>query len=401
MALALENPNLLSLAAGFTDNATLPVAAVETAVKTLAAEAADPEYLQYGSNHGRPGLRRLIAERLVRLEPTLESSEVQRGLFVTNGSQQALYLAAQVLCEPGDIVLVDRPSYFVFLEMLQGLGIEAVSIPLDKAGRVDEGALAELLTGLRLAGRADRVKAVYFVSYFSNPSGRSLTTEEKAVIGRTLSAADMVIPVIEDAAYRELYYESPWPAMSVLSLPEWRTFPKLYTATLTKPFATGLKVGFGVCTDIEWRAKMLHVKAHHDFGTANFNQALCEQVMASGAFDSQLERLRPAYAVKMRVLDAALREGGLPELGWQWLVPTGGLYLWLTAPAGLDTGIDGAFCRECATAGVLYVPGALCYGDAPPVNTIRLSFGVLSAANLREAGRRFITVARRFSTVQA
>ena len=121
MALALENPNLLSLAAGFTDNATLPVAAVETAVKTLAAEAADPEYLQYGSNHGRPGLRRLIAERLVRLEPTLESSEVQRGLFVTNGSQQALYLAAQVLCEPGDIVLVDRPSYFVFLEMISWL----------------------------------------------------------------------------------------------------------------------------------------------------------------------------------------------------------------------------------------------------------------------------------------
>ena len=303
----------------------------------------------------------------------------------------------QVLCNPGDIVLVDRPSYFVFLEMLKGLGIEARSIPVDADGLVDEVAFNTMLRGMRASGDADRVKAIYFVSYFSNPSGRSLTREEKAGIATCLRSADLVIPAIEDAAYRDLYYREPWPAPSILSIPAWDEFPRLYTSTLTKPYATGLKVGFATCTDIEWRAKMLHVKAHHDFGTANFNQALFEQVLSNGGFEAQLSRIRPAYETKMRALDSALRTEGLPELGWTWLEPKGGLYLWLTAPQGLDTGLESAFCHACVEAGVLYVPGELCFGDDAPMECIRLSFGVLGTAPLREAARRFVQVAKQFA----
>jgi 2-aminoadipate transaminase len=84
-------------------------------------------------------------------------------------------------------------------------------------------------------------------------------------------------------------------------------------------------------------------------------------------------------------------------LGWRWTVPAGGLYLWLTAPAALDTGLDSAFCRACVQAGVLYVPGELCFGDTAPKNFVRLSFGVLGVADLAEAGRRFAAVAQRFA----
>ncbi len=398
MAMALENPALLSIAAGFTDNATLPVAEVAGVIQRLAQEDPSNEYLQYGSNHGRPELRRLLARHLCAQEPALDQPDVQRGCFITNGSQQALYLAMQVLCDPGDIVLVDRPSYFVFLEMLKGLGIEARSIPVDDAtGLVDEAAFSTLLDRLKAAGEAPRVKAVYFVSYFSNPSGRSLGTAEKAAIGRQLRAHDLVIPAIEDAAYRDIYYDEPWPAPSVLSLAEWAGFPRLYTSTLTKPFATGLKVGFATCTDIEWRARMLHVKAHHDFGTANFNQRLLEAVLEDGGLERQLAVIRPAYRRKMQVLDGALREGGLPELGWTWQQPRGGLYLWLRAPAGLDTGLASSFCHACVEAGVLYVPGELCFGDDAPTDTIRLSFGVLPSTQLAEAAARFCVVARQFA----
>ncbi len=397
MAMALENPALLSIAAGFTDNATLPVAQVAAVVGKLAQEDHSNEYLQYGSNHGRPELRRLLAQHLCAQEPELDYHDVQRGCFITNGSQQALYLAMQVLCDPGDLVLVDRPSYFVFLEMLKGLGIEARSIPVDEeTGLVDEARFAELLQDLQRDGDADRLKAVYFVSYFSNPSGRSLTLDEKAAIGRQLRNKDMIIPVIEDAAYRDIYYEQPWPAPSVLSIPEWEGFPRLYTSTLTKPFATGLKVGFATCSDIEWRAKMLHVKAHHDFGTANFNQRLMEAVMEQGGLERQLNVIRPAYHQKMLTLDSALRAGGLAELGWEWSQPAGGLYLWLRAPAGLDTGLESAFCHACVEAGVLYVPGELCFGDDAPSDTIRLSFGVLGAEQLAAAAQRFCGVARAF-----
>ncbi len=398
MAMALENPELLSIAAGFTDTSNLPVKGVQRAVAELAEGVDQPEYLQYGSNQGRPELRRMLAEHLCQLEPSLDQAEVQKGAFITNGLQQALYLAMQVLANPGDIVLVDRPSYFVFLEMLRGLGITAKSIPVDSEGKVDGDAFDALLAEMRSTGEADRVKAVYFVSYFSNPSGRSLTNDEKNTIARSLMAADLIVPVVEDAAYRDLYYREPWPADSVLSVAGWEAFPKLYTTTLTKPFATGLKVGFATCSDSEWRAKMLNVKAHHDFGTANFNQALFEQVLEDGGFRTQLRKIRPAYEAKMLVLDRALKDAALPELGWQWDQPAGGLYLWLTAPVGFDTSLESEFCHACVAEGVLYVPGELCFGDDAPTNTIRLSFGVLGHEQLEEAARRFVSVAKRLSS---
>ncbi len=397
MAMALEQPGLLSLAAGFTDNTTLPVAELRTAIEALAARPSEPEFLQYGTNQGRPPLRRRLAARLAAMEPALDAAGLERHMLITNGSQQALYLAMQTLCDPGDIVLVDRPSYFVFLEMLAGLGVRAVSLPVDDGGRIDAAALDARLAELARAGEAERIKAVYFISYFSNPSARSLTGAEKTVLAETLARHGLIVPVVEDAAYRELYFERPEAASSVLSLPAWREFPRFYLSTLTKPFASGLKVGWGVCTEGAWLDAMLHAKGHHDFGTANFNQALCDQVLADGTFDAHVKKIRSVYARKMQALHTALEGAGLNAAGWRWAEPAGGLYLWLQAPRGLDTGLESAFCRACVEAGVIYVPGDLCFGDDAPRNFVRLSFGVLGETELREAGRRFVTTAKRFA----
>ena len=109
MAMALETPGLLSLAAGFTDNASLPVDFVGEAWRALSENAAvtGNEFLQYGTNQGRPELRRMLAERTARADGVANASVDARDVFITNGSQQALYLAMQVLCDPGDVVLVD------------------------------------------------------------------------------------------------------------------------------------------------------------------------------------------------------------------------------------------------------------------------------------------------------
>jgi 2-aminoadipate transaminase len=393
MNAALESRDLLSLAVGFTDNTTLPVGPFAAAVAALTAAGRSPELLQYGTNQGRSGLRRLLAARLEREEGWSAGRADPERFFVTNGSQQALYLAMQALCDPGDIILVERPSYFVFLELLRGLGIEARSLPVAADGTLDLPALDALLTAMALDGSARRLKAIYLIGYFANPSGHSLGVAEKRGLARTLAAHGLYLPTIEDAAYRQMAFDGSAGAPSILSLDDWAEFPRLYAGTLTKPFATGLKVGYGCCTDGEWLARMLHLKGHHDFGTANFNQAVLERVLGDGTFDAHLARLRPSYAWKMRVLHEALLAGGLAARGWRWTPPAGGLYLWLTAPAGLDLGIDSAFCCACLVAGVLYVPGDLCFGDAPQRNTARLSFGVLAEEELREAARRFCAVA--------
>ncbi len=397
MAMALETPGLLSLAAGFTDNLTLPVEAVRDAVDGMSRQSGEPVFLLYGTNQGWPVLRRLLAESIASREPGLDAAVLARDLLMTNGSQQALYLAMQVLCDPGDIVLVDRPSYFVFLEMLAGLGVRALSLPTDREGRIDPDALGALLAELAQRGEASRLKALYFVSYFSNPSSRSLDEQEKTSIAIQLERHGLCIPVIEDGAYRELYFRKPAAARSVLSLPGWRAFPKLYLETLTKPFATGLKVGYGVCSERSWLEKMLHVKGCHDFGTANFTQAIFERVLANGGYAKQLERIRPHYEHKMHELHDTLLSEGLAGLGWRWTAPEGGLYLWLEAPAKIDTSADSDFCRDCIHGGVLYVPGDLCFGDHAPRNFVRLSFGVLDGEELCEAGRRFVAVARRYA----
>src|SRR5690606_11970704 len=110
----------------------------------------------------------------------------------------------------------------------------------------------------------------------------------------------------------------------------------------------------------------------------------------------RLGRGRPEYERKMNALHDALVAGGLPSLGWRWQPPQGGLYLWLEAPPALDTGLSSEFCRRCIDAGVLYVPGELCYPAGGPRNRVRLSFGVLGLDALAEAARRFAKVAGTF-----
>lgn len=398
MATALASPELLSLAAGFTDNTTLPVEPVREIVDALLNRAGCSEVLQYGTNQGRLRLRELLARRIAAQDGLEEETGVTaERTFVTNGSQQALALTTQVLCDPGDIVLLEKPTYFVYLDVLRGLGVQARSLPLDHDNHLDPVALDELLDELEQAGELGRVKAVYLLAYYANPSSTTLTEKEKTGLAEVLARRELFLPIIEDAAYRELYYQAPPKSRSVLALEEFENFPRLYLGTLTKSFASGLKVGFGCCTSKEWLDRILYLKGQHDFGTSNFTQAIMEEVLAGPFFEEHLVNLRRHYEAKMQALHEVLVEEGLPQAGWKWTVPEGGLYLWLEGPRGFDTGIDSEFCRKCLDNGVLYVPGDLCLGDVSDKHFVRLSFGVLSPHDLREAGRRFATAVRQMA----
>jgi 2-aminoadipate transaminase len=260
-------------------------------------------------------------------------------------------------------------------------------------GGLQPEGLAERLRALDAAGERARVKAIYLVSYFCNPSSRSLSAEEKRAVARVLLDAGFRIPVIEDAAYRELYFDTPHPAPSILSMPEFDSFPKLYLGTYTKPFATGLKVGYGYCTHAGWRGKILCIKGHQDFGSAHFAQAIIERVLEAGLYPAHLAGIQRHYKRKAQILDSALHEGGLPEAGWEWAMPHGGLILWLRAPEGSDLRMESEFCRNCIEQGVLYVPGDLCFPSGQPWNCARLSSGALPEARLREAAARFVAQA--------
>lgn len=395
MTIALQRPDLLSLAAGFTDNDTLPLAEL-TEIAGELGEEGDRKVLQYGSNQGSPRLREIMTSRLEKQD---ESDGYETDLsLISNGSQQALYLAVQTLCDPGDIVLVEEPTYFVLLEMLRGLGVEAVSLPMADDGDVDSAALEEMLTGFSADGIIDRVKAVYIVSYFSNPSGHSVSRQCKRSLLDLLSRFEGRIALFEDAAYRDLYYESPFDAESCLAFGDAKLskVPVFYSTTLTKPFATGLKVGYAYCTHRDWLSRMLAVKGQQDFGTANYNQALLVRALEKGVFDEHLGDLRKSYHAKMLVLENELR-ARLENTRWKWQQPEGGLYLWLTAPEEIETGFSSEFHDEAIKAGVMYVPGELCVAQSALKNKVRLSFGVLHLSGLKIAAERFCKAISTFS----
>jgi 2-aminoadipate transaminase len=393
MATALAAPDLLSLAAGFTDTATLPADPIREVVDKILRRPGPPESLQYGTNAGRPLLRELLARRISQQDRNLSEVCATDNLFITNGSQQALALATQVLCDPGDIVLVEKPTYFVYLDGLRGLGVHVQNLPLNGDRRLDAEGLNAWLDELDRQGELGRLKAVYIQGYYANPSSRTLSEAEKECLAEALRARGIFPPVIEDAAYRELYYEAPPAERSILALDAFAEFPRLYLGTLTKSFATGLKVGFGYCTDSEWLNRILFLKGQQDFGTGNFSQAILEEVMGGGHFDRYLPTLRRHYGQKMQALNETLETEGLRAKEWQWEVPSGGLYLWLTGPKGIDTTIESPFGQRCLANGVLYVPGDLCCGAEVETHFVRLSFGVLSLSDLREAGRRFAKAA--------
>ena len=268
-----------------------------------------------------------------------------------------------------------------------------MGLPARPDGALDLPGCEQMISALGASARRGRVKALYLMSYFGNPSGISRTEAEKIALAGMLERAGLIVPVLEDAAYRDLGFAGTWPARSVLALDAYRAFPRLYLGTLTKPFATGLKIGYAHATERGWFDRMCWLKGHEDFGSANFPQAILEAVIESGALERHIAGLRATYAAKMHALDAALEAGGLRALGWTWARPEGGLYLWLRAPDGIDTDGEGPFWRACMHERVLYVPGSLCLAAPAERRFVRLSFGVLAGEMLAEAAARFCRAA--------
>jgi 2-aminoadipate transaminase len=393
MSRALADPALISLAAGFVDPVTLPVEATAGAVAALLA---DPnrgrKALQYGSTPGDHHLRAQLLQRLEREEGVPEETfaDYLPRLVVTSGSQQLLYLVAEALLDPGDIVLVEAPTYFVFLGVIQSRGARAIGVPIDEGGlRLD--ALEATLADLEARGQLERVKLIYTVSEHSNPTGLSLAADRRAdlvALAQDYSKRHRIY-ILEDAAYRGLNFSGAEPPSVWRLDAEGETV--ILARTFSKTFCPGLRIGFGILPE-PLVHPVLNLKGNHDFGSYNFGQQVVENLLSEGAYDRQVDRLVSAYRRKRDVLLTALAEHlGPLEGSVSWTHPRGGLYVWLTLPEGLDSGKDGPLFHRCLAEGVLYVPGAYAFAaepGPPPTNHARLCYGVPGEAELMEGARR-------------
>lgn len=401
MKLALERPEIVSLAAGFVDQRSLPVeATADAAARILGDETTGRASLQYGTTNGDEALRAILVERLEAqhgVPPGAYRDAVGR-VLLTNGSAQLIYLVGEALLDPGDIVIVESPTYFVFLGPLETRGARAVGVAIDEGGlRLDE--LERTFEAIRDRGELDRVKLLYTIPEHANPTGISLAVDRRKplldLMARWSETAGRRIPILEDSAYHGLSF-GPEEAPSLWSLDAGGE-TVILARTFSKTYSPGLKLGYGVVPPglID---PMLALKGNHDFGSSNLAQKLIRLVLANGEYDRHVGRLKEVYARKADAFLEAIDRCFEPIRDRvRWTRPRGGLYVWMTLPEGADTGFDGPLFQRCLAEGVIYVPGEFAFASEPtppPKSHMRLTFGVPDEATLAEGARRLAAAVR-------
>jgi 2-aminoadipate transaminase len=380
MTLALADPTLISLAAGFVDQQTLPVEIMGRAMEQVLSDPAEARAaLQYGTTLGDARLRQLVLDRLRHADGNPESERKLSidQVVLTAGSNQLLYLVADALLDPGDIVFCATPTYFVFLGVLDNLSARAWGIATDAEGIIP-AAIDEQLRHLERRGELARVKAIYVTSYFDNPTSITLSASRRLELVNLVERWSRTsrIYLIEDAAYRPLRYAGD-------DLPSLRSFDTtgetvIAAETFSKSFAPGVRVGWGILPPalVEPVASL---KGNFDFGSPHLNQRLMSAVLEMGLLDQHIARLTSGYQRKLAAMLAAA-DAFLTDIpGVHWRRPSGGLYVWLVLPPGLNAGMGSALWRHALAEHVMYVPGEFCFaakGHPVERNTMRLSFGI-------------------------
>jgi 2-aminoadipate transaminase len=398
MEQGVGRPELISLAAGLVDQESLPNDEIASAFRDLLSRPAQMrEALQYGTTPGLAPLRDVVRRRWAVADGLdVENVAIDR-VFLGTGSQQILYILAELLLDPGDIVLAGVPTYFVYLGAMRSFGARIVAVKTDENG-LDLDDLEQRFRAMDSAGELDRVKFIYDVTYFNNPTGWTLSADRRArlvEIARRWSHRHRIL-VVDDAAYRELRFRGQDIPSLLMHDPSGQHV--VTTGTFSKPFAPGVRTGFGIVPP-ELVEPLTTQKGHHDFGSASLNQQLLLSLLQTGLYDRHLSRLHEVYTAKLDaflgILDREL--GAEPDV--TWTRPEGGLYVWLRLPEPISTDVESDFFTDCLANNVLYVPGRFCFpeGDAP-AHYLRLSFGHPPLERCQEGMRRLCRVVKKHLT---
>lgn len=357
--------DVITFSGGFPAPETFPVGVLGDLTARLLAEDAAVA-LQYSPTRGLAGLREALATRLQQREGRRPDEDE---LMVTSGGIDALELLAKSLLDPGDVVLVEAPTYLGAIMGFEAYEADVRGVPMDDDG-LDVAALAALLEG------GLRPKLLYTIPDHQNPSGRTLSPERRVALATLAQRYGLLL--VEDVAYRELSFSG----ARATSL--WTLAPDVVVqvGTFSKTFFPGVRLGWAA-GPAPLVAAMVVAKQNSDQCAGALGQRLVEEYLRGGHLDRQLVASRELYAGRCAAMLSAL--GALVPPGSTWTRPTGGFFCWLTAPPGTDTTALAARARE---AGVAFVPGAPFYPAGAGRRELRLSFSRATKHDIAEGVRR-------------
>jgi 2-aminoadipate transaminase len=319
--------------------------------------------LQYGPTEGYTPLRRWVAELMRSQGANVDPERV----LITTGSQQGLDLLGKILLDKGSTAVVEAPTYLGALQSLSLSEPSYKTLRCDEDGPIVESGTAAQLTAARL---------LYCIPNFQNPTGRRMTLARRHALLELARSADF--PIIEDDPYSALSYAGD-EVPSLLSLdPD----AVVYLGSFSKVLAPGLRVGYLIAPEALY-PKLVQAKQAADLHTPSFTQRLIYEAVKDGFLTQHIPHIRALYAEQCRVmLDALQRE--MPE--WvRWNRPQGGMFIWMTLPAGNDA------TRLLALAlqeNVAFVPGATFFAEHPEPHTLRLSFATTTPERMNEGAAR-------------
>ena len=368
-----QSRDIISFAPGYPAPDTFPWEAFAEISRELLS-GTDGSVLQYGPTRGYKPL----VEAIAGIMKARGVSTTAANLLVTTGSQQGLDLVARVLLDPGDVVLVELPTYTGAITAFRNVQARMVGIPQEADG-IDLAALDDTWQCLVREGR--RVRLLYVVPNFQNPTGLLIGLDKRRRLLEWAERRNVLI--LEDDPYRELYFPDSATEADVRPLrADDAVGSVVYLSSFSKTLAPGYRVAW-IDAPAPLAAKFELAKQAADLCSGAMDQRVVYEACKRGLLERQLPILRSYYQAKRDVMVQALGE----EFGGKvtWPAPRGGFFLWATLPDGIDAD---AMIERSVQHGVIYVAGAAFFVSDQGHNIIRLSFSAPSHEKIREGVKR-------------
>ena len=352
--------SIYSFAGGYPSAETFPMEEIRNTM-SMVIDKYGGKAFQYGATQGVTELREAVAKRC--------GVPVER-VQITSSSQQGIDVCTRVLVDPGDVILTSSPSYLGALQSFKSYRADVRGVghckDLDAFRQAYESEIA------KVQAEGKKIKFLYMIPDFQNPSGESLTLEERQMLVALAQKYDFLI--VEDSPYRELRYEGEH-ISSLYSLDPDRV---IYLGSFSKIFAPGFRLGWAIAHP-DLLDKIYVCKQSLDLCPPVFDQYVAAEFLESGKLDENLLKTIALYKGKRDLLLSLLEEY-MPE-GVSWTHPEGGLFLFLTMPEGFDAV---AFYDKSLSAGVAYVAGEFFHPDRSGKNTMRMNFSFMTPEKITE-----------------
>ena len=354
---SLGKPGCISFAAGNPSPESFPVEEIRKITSRILSE--EPiTALQYGVTEGYPKLRELVSARLKRVYGIGSDDDET---IIVSGGQQGIELTCKVMCNEGDVVISENPSFIGALNAFRSLGAKPVGVPLGDDG-MDIAALEKALA------ENPNAKIIYTIPSFQNPAGITSTLENRKAVYALASKYDVVI--IEDNPYGDLRFSGE-------DVPTYKSFDTegrvVYCGSFSKILSAGIRIGT-LTANKALVSKIVVAKQVEDVHTNMFFQMVCAKYMSEYDLEEHIAKIRKLYSHKAGLMISALEKFMPSDV--KFTRPDGGIFLWCSLPEGYDLG---EFIKRCSEKNVFVVPGtAFLPDESETTRSFRLNYSMPS-----------------------